>query len=110
MLEKMSDFFESRLDGYDAHMLNDIESANEFYPFTASLLPIENNCCILDLGCGTGLELEEYFKLNPTAKITGIDLAEGMLNALREKFTDKEITLIQGSYFDIPFGESKNNH
>lgn len=38
MLEKMSDFFENRLDGYDKHMLNDIESADKFYPFTAKQL------------------------------------------------------------------------
>ena len=44
MLEKMSDFFEKRLDGYDLHMLNDIESAREFYPFTAELLPVAGSC------------------------------------------------------------------
>lgn len=107
MLEKMAEFFEARLDFYDEHMLRDILGAVEFYPFTAGCLPKNKDATVLDLGCGTGLELEEYFKLNPTAKITGVDLSEGMLNALREKFTDKEITLIQGSYFDVPFGENK---
>ena len=38
-----------------------IESADEFYPYTAKQLPTTENCHILDLGCGTGLELEEYF-------------------------------------------------
>ena len=57
MLEKMGAFFDARLDGYDEHMLTDIEGAGEFYPFTASLLPEGN---ILDLGCGTGLELGFY--------------------------------------------------
>lgn len=104
MLEKMSDFFEARLEGYDEHMLNDIEFATEFYPFTASLLPISKDSCVLDLGCGTGLELEEYFKLCPSASVTGIDLSRGMLSALRKKFTDKDITLIVGSYFDTPLG------
>lgn len=33
MLERMSDFFEARLDGYDEHMMS-IDSATEFYPFT----------------------------------------------------------------------------
>ena len=70
MLEKMSEFFEARLDGYDAHMMTNIESAEEFYPFTASLLPPGH---ILDLGCGTGLELNWYFRLHPDAKVTGID-------------------------------------
>ena len=34
MLEKMSEFFENRLNGYDRHMMTNIESATEFYPFT----------------------------------------------------------------------------
>lgn len=105
MLEKMSDFFEARLDGYDEHMLTNIESAEEFYPFTAGQLPLSPESSVLDLGCGTGLELEFYFSLCPTAKITGIDLTEGMLDALKKKFTGKDITLIKGSYFDLPFGE-----
>ena len=29
MLEKMSDFFEARLDGYDEHMMTNIECASE---------------------------------------------------------------------------------
>ncbi len=107
MLQKMADFFEERLDMYDDHMKNDIEGAREFYPFTAECLPLSGGAAILDLGCGTGLELEEYFKLNPTAEITGVDLSGGMLKALREKFSDKKLTLIEGSYFDVPFGENK---
>lgn len=106
MLEKMSDFFENRLDGYDEHMLTCIECASEFYPYTANCLPKKEECHILDLGCGTGLELEEYYLLNPSAKVTGIDLSQGMLSALKKKFADKNITLIFGSYFDVPFGEN----
>ena len=105
MLEKMSDFFEARLDGYDEHMMTNIESADKFYPFTARELPTAENCRILDLGCGTGLELQEYYKLNPSAKVTGIDLSEGMLSELKRKFVGKDITLILGSYFDVPLGE-----
>ena len=105
MLEKMSDFFEARLNGYDEHMLNDIESATEFYTFTAKQLPTAENCRLLDLGCGTGLELEEYFKLCPSARVTGIDLSKGMLAELERKFTDKAITLVHGSYFDVPLGK-----
>ena len=102
----MADFFENRLDGYDEHMMTNIEAADEFYPFTAKQLPTTENCHILDLGCGTGLELEEYYPLNPSAKITGVDLSQGMLSALKKKFADKDITLICGSYFDIHFGMS----
>ncbi len=106
MLEKMDSFFENRLDGYDEHMKTCIDGADEFYPFTANCLPQKDNCNVLDLGCGTGLELEEYYKYNPSAKVTGIDLTEGMLSALKSKFSDKDINLVCGSYFDVPFGEN----
>ena len=101
-LEKMAAFFEHRLEGYDAHMLANIESAGEFYPCTAALLPRIPGCRVLDLGCGTGLELEWYFRLNPAARITGIDLSQGMLEALRQKFREREVELIHGDYFEVP--------
>lgn len=105
MLEKMGQFFENRLDVYEEHQLNVIESAKEFYPFTARCLPMERGARVLDLGCGTGLELDEYYKLNETAEVTGIDLAPGMLKVLSDKFSRMKIKLILGSYFDIPFGK-----
>jgi len=105
MLEKMAEFFDSRLEIYDDHMRTNIDAAEEFYRFTAGQLPKTPGCRVLDLGCGTGLELEYYFPLNPTAKVTGIDLAPGMLGRLREKFYGKDIDLVLGSYFDVPFGE-----
>ena len=87
----MDDFFTARVDGYDEHMKCNIEGASSFYEFTASLLPKENTANVLDLGCGTGLELEEYFSVNPNAKVTGIDLTEAMLESLKVKFTGKDI-------------------
>ena len=106
MLERMSEFFEKRLDGYDEHMLTNIEAAREFYPFTAECLPKADGCRVLDLGCGTGLELEYYFALNPTARVTGIDLSQGMLDALSAKLESENVTLVCGSYFDTPLGEN----
>lgn len=104
MLEKMNAFFEARLEGYDEHMLRDIEGASEFYPYTAACLPDEPGCRILDLGCGTGLELEFFFQRNPEAHVTGIDLSEGMLEAMQRKFSQRKLQLIRGSYFDVPLG------
>lgn len=104
MLEKMDEFFEKRLSDYDEHMMRDIEGADEFYRYTASLLPNGTAAHVLDLGCGTGLELEEYFALNPDAHITGIDLSEAMLERLKKKFLDKDMVLICDSYFDADLG------
>ena len=104
-LERMEDFFAARVKDYDDHMRTNIEGSLEFYAYTASLLPKEPNSKVLDLGCGTGLELEEYYKLNPYTETTGIDLSEDMLNALKAKFPGKHLTLIHGSYFDVPLGD-----
>lgn len=103
MLEKMDAFFERRLTGYDEHMLTAIESAGEFYTFTAAQLPTMAGCKVLDLGYGTGLELEKYFAFNPNAHVTGIDLSAGMLHALAKKFPHRNLHLINGSYFEVPF-------
>lgn len=104
MLERMDAFFEARLGGYDAHMLEEIEGAREFYPYAAGLLPTAPGVKILDLGCGTGLELEYYFEKDPSAQVIGIDLSAGMLDALKAKFPNRSLTLICGSYFDTPLG------
>ena len=106
MLEKMEEFFDSRLNGYEEHQLTNINSAQEFYPFTASCLPQVHGTRLLDLGCGTGLELGYYYKMVPSAEITGIDIAPGMLDELHNKFPDKPMTLVLGSYFDVPFDEN----
>ena len=106
MLEKMGEFFDSRIDGYEEHQLTCIDSAQEFYPYTASSLPHAPDSSILDLGCGTGLELGYYFEIVPSARITGIDLAPGMLDALLNKFPGRSMTLVLGSYFEVPFDEN----
>lgn len=107
MLEKMDVFFENRLSGYDEHMMLTVDGANEFYRHTASLLPRAEGAEILDLGFGTGLELEYYFAMNPDARVTGIDMSRGMLDALRAKFPDRSIDLICDSYFDVDMGRGK---
>lgn len=104
MLEKMDTFFENRLADYDAHMFT-IKGADVFYQFTAEQLPKTADTRLLDLGAGTGLELEAYFPLNPNAHVTAIDLSKAMLGALAKKFPNKNLHLIHGSYFDVPLGD-----
>ena len=106
-LEPMGAFFARRLEGYDEHMLRDIAGAREFYPAAAALLPMFPGCRILDLGCGTGLELEFYFPRNPAARVTGIDLSREMLEALRRKFPDRDLDLRLGSYLELSLGEAE---
>lgn len=83
LLEKMSDFFTARVEGYDEHMLNNVEGCKERYIKMAELVP-DGTETILDLGCGTGLELDEIFNRLPNVSVVGIDLTQAMLDKLRQ--------------------------
>ena len=103
MLEKMADFFTARVDEYDNHMMNDVVGCKEGYIKMAELLP-ETVVNLLDLGCGTGLELDEIFKIRPNIKVTGVDLSKAMLGVLKQKHPNQDLTLINANYFDYDFG------
>jgi tRNA (cmo5U34)-methyltransferase len=72
------------------------------------LEPVE----ILDLGCGTGLEIEGILEKAPNARITCIDMSEGMLALLKEKYKDHigQVKIKLGSYFDLPYGEMRYDY
>ena len=105
MLEPMSDFFTLRAEGYDEHMIANVEGCKEAYPLMASLVPKDAKT-LLDLGCGTGLELDEIYTLLPDITVTGIDMTAAMLELLRKKHPEKTMTLICGNYLETDFGIS----
>ena len=104
-LEKMSDFFTARVAGYDEHMMTEVKGCKEGYIKLAELV-LRDTAKILDLGCGTGLELDEIFKRLPHVSVVGIDLTQAMLDQLKQKYLDKDIRLIYGNYFDIDLSEN----
>lgn len=87
-------------------MLNEVDGCREAYGEMSKLVP-ENTKNLLDLGCGTGLELEAIFKRFPDISVTGIDLTKAMLDKLEEKYRGKNITLIQGDYFRTDLGQNR---
>ena len=99
----MGGFFAKRAEMYDEHMLSGVEGCREGYRQMARLLP-DSAESLLDLGCGTGLELGEIFKIKPNLRVTGIDLAKPMLDQLRRKYPDKSLTLLEANYLDADFG------
>lgn len=107
-LEEMDSFFNNRVSDYEEHMMNYVDGADKYYIETAKLIPKVAGLNLLDLGCGTGLELDEIFKINPTVKVTGVDLAKDMLEKIKQKHHDKlnQLNLIVDSYFNYDMGES----
>jgi tRNA (cmo5U34)-methyltransferase len=106
-LEEMSSFFNNRVDGYEQHMMDYVDGADKYYIETAKLIPKLNGLKLLDLGCGTGLELDEILKINPTVKVTGVDMAKDMIEKLRQKYSDKlnQFNLIVDNYFNYDMGK-----
>lgn len=93
-LESMAGFFDARTEQYEAHMAPWAAQ----YQWMARELP-SGTRRLLDLGCGTGLELDCIFRRLPDLEVTGVDLAGGMLDLLRRKHRDKALTLVQADYF-----------
>ena len=98
-LEEMGAFFRKRLPEYEARMT---KFWGEDYKQFARAVP-ESAKRILDLGCGTGLELDALYNLRTDISVTGIDLSPDMLDVLMKKHGDKDLTLLCGSYFAVPF-------
>ena len=101
-LEEMSDFFTKRLQGYEEHM----SIWEKSYQIFAEILPLECQK-ILDLGCGTGLELDKIWQKNPSIEVTGVDLCANMLDKLLEKHHDKPLTTVCQDYFQYDFEYDK---
>ena len=79
LIEKMSDFFTTRIKNYENQMLNHVKGCREGYGKMAELIP--DNCKILlDLGCGTGLELKHIFERFSNLHVVGIDCTQVMLD------------------------------
>lgn len=97
-LEEMGSFFAARVEGYEEHM----SPWQAYYQWMAELIH-QGAKTLLDIGCGTGLELDEIFRLQPQIAVTGIDLEPAMLERLREKHGHRNLRLIEGDYFQIPF-------
>ncbi|UCB42365.1 MAG: class I SAM-dependent methyltransferase [Dehalococcoidales bacterium] len=101
-------FFDDKASTYDDHQKENIANFGYRHMNVAGAIEeTSRELRILDLGCGTGIELEMILDRASNARITCIDISGGMLEELRRKYADalKQLEVIQGSFLDIPFGE-----
>jgi tRNA (cmo5U34)-methyltransferase len=109
-LEKMNDFFNARFGSYDEVHTKGISGGIESKNVIADLLPTATKS-LLDIGIGTGLELKAIFKRFNDIQVTGMDMAENMLDYLKEKYKleyeQGQINLLHMSYFDYDYKEKQ---
>jgi tRNA (cmo5U34)-methyltransferase len=107
-IEEMASFFDRRAAGYDDHMRTNVFTETEFGQFYQSMsVPIEMThepLNILNLGCGTGLEIEPLLHRAPNALITGVDVSQKMLEELKKRYKVHldQITVVVDNYLTMP--------
>ena len=90
--EEMSAFFTKRLARYEeVHLGN----WGELYAHIADFFD-DGLETLLDIGCGTGLELEAVYRRFPEAAVTGIDLSGNMLAGIALIVTGSLCAIIPG--------------
>lgn len=97
--EEMGAFFDRRISDYEEHMHYWLEH----YKRVAELVPSDAQC-LLDLGCGTGLELDRIFERVPDIYVTAIDLSDEMLAKLSAKHGHRSLNIIKDDYFTHDLG------
>lgn len=109
-IEPMADFFNQRAGEYENHMRETVDDFRGFYdaisrPIPSTDIPLS----ILDLGCGTGLEIEGILKKAPNAILTCVDVSREMLAKLKAKYSDytTNIKLVNGSYLTFRYESAK---
>ncbi len=105
--EEMDAFFDARAEGYEDHMHASVPDLAALHASLADVLPASwTGPRVLDLGIGTGLELDALFERFPNARVTGIDLSQGMLQQLARKRRrwDGHVRTVHGSFLELHLG------
>jgi RimJ/RimL family protein N-acetyltransferase/ubiquinone/menaquinone biosynthesis C-methylase UbiE len=105
--EPMGAFFNKRADGYNNVHLSSY-GEDHFIKFGSFFPKTGETLRILDVGCGTGLELDYIWAQTPNAHITYLDLSRGMLDLLIKNHPDSHdhLTVVEASYLDWEYPDN----
>lgn len=89
-------------------MQRSLADADIYYKKLAGpIKPTHQPVSILDIGCGTGLEISSILEAAPNAHLTCVDLSAEMLAKLQHKYPAESVETIQASYLAMDFGRER---
>lgn len=105
-IEGCDNFFYNSEDICDEYRLEDLEIIQFYDEIEKSLTNCRICSSLLDLGCGTGLELERIFHTFSVTSVTCVNISHSMLEKMLEQFPyyRHRINSICGSFFSVDLG------
>ena len=99
--EPMDAFFDARADIYNEHMLSG-DGEDNYFHLGRTIPKTDEPLRILDIGCGSGIELNYIWARAPNAHVTCVDISRGLLTLLRENHAGRldQITVVEASHLD----------
>ena len=88
--EPMSAFFDTRADEYNAVMFTSSGGEEDYKKLGACFPKTDEAIQMLNVGCGTGIELDYIWARIPNAHIVCVDVSRGMLNLLLKNHPDSQ--------------------
>lgn len=99
-------YFDAGAVGYDDCMLGTMELEPFYEAVAAQFAGLADGFDLLDLGVGTGLQLERLLARYPAMAVTGVDLSAGMLERLKDKYPAARLDLRCGNCVTTDFGRA----
>lgn len=88
----MGKFYEKYWEENTTHQRGDFDLK---WPILSKCIPAVENITILDFGCGAGHILSEIKKINPEAKLMGLDVSQAALDEAKRLLSEVELHKIE---------------
>ena len=93
----MSKFSQSKFAAWLQYIISRRREESGLYAEIAGYLPLDGAERVLDIGTGTGLQLQVIHQLHPAVELFGIDLSGAAVDAARKALGDLKVDLKVGS-------------
>lgn len=105
-IEKIDIYFNSIAETYDKRMERPMTDEDGYVVRTVAEFPEQKNMRLLNLGCGTGMELLPLLERDDTLQITGVDCADQMLDKLKVNLAEykNRVQTVCADFFTADLG------